>query len=95
MSVDRKTVLHMANLARIEVPEADVDALAAELAGIIRWVERLEEVDTANVEPMTAAIGAELRWRADEVTDGGIGERVVANAPDAENGMFAVPKVIE
>ena len=85
----------MARLARIEVPEADVDALAAELAGIIRWVERLEEVDTANVEPMTAATGAELRWRADEVIDGGIRERVVANAPDAENGMFAVPKVIE
>lgn len=95
MSVDRRIVLHMARLARIEVPEADVDALAAELAGIIRWVERLEEVDTANVEPMTAATGAELRWRADEVIDGGIRERVVANAPDAENGMFAVPKVIE
>ena len=60
-----------------------------------RLVEQLEDVDTANVEPMTAATGAELRWRADEVTDGGIRERVVANAPDAENGMFAVPKVIE
>ena len=95
MSVDRKTVLHMARLARIEVPEADLDTLAAELSGIIGWVEQLEEVDTANVEPMTAAIGAELRWRADEVTGGGIRERVIANAPESANGMFAVPKVIE
>lgn len=95
MPVDRETVLHMARLARIELPEADLDALAAELSGIIGWVEQLEEVDTANVEPMTAAVGAELRWRADEVTDGGIRDRVIANAPEAGNGMFAVPKVIE
>lgn len=95
MAVDRDTVIRVARLARIKVPEGDLDTLAGELSNIIGWVEQLEEVDTDGVAPMTSVADMKLRWRTDEVTDGGIRDRVTANAPDPQDGMFSVPKVIE
>jgi aspartyl-tRNA(Asn)/glutamyl-tRNA(Gln) amidotransferase subunit C len=95
MSVDAATVRHIAKLARIAVSEEEVAALAPELNNILGWVEQLQEVDVEGVEPMTAVISNRLRLRADEVTDGGIREDILANAPAAEHGFFAVPKVIE
>ncbi|HEX8365956.1 MAG TPA: Asp-tRNA(Asn)/Glu-tRNA(Gln) amidotransferase subunit GatC [Allosphingosinicella sp.] len=95
MSVDAATVRHIARLARIAITDAEVEALAPELNNILGWVEQLQEVDVAGVEPMTAVIPNALRLREDAVTDGGISERVLANAPAAEHGFFAVPKVIE
>ena len=95
MSVDAATVRHIAKLARIAVTEAEVAALAPELNNILGWVEQLQEVDVDGVEPMTAVIPNRLRLRDDEVTDGGIRDEVLKNAPVAEHGFFAVPKVIE
>ena len=95
MSVDTATVRHIAKLARIAVTDGEVDALVPELNNILGWVEQLQEVDVSGVEPMTAVIPNKQRLRADEVTDGGIREKVLANAPVAEHGFFAVPKVIE
>jgi len=95
MSVDAATVRHIARLARIAVTDAEVEALAPELNNILGWVEQLQEVDVSGVEPMTAVIPNRLRLRDDEVTDGGIRDRVLKNAPAAEHGFFAVPKVIE
>jgi len=95
MAVDRDTVTRIARLARLQVPEGDLDTLAGELSNIIGWVEQLEEVDTDGVAPMASVANMKLRWRKDEVTDGGIPEKVTANAPEAQNGMFAVPKVVE
>ena len=95
MSVDTATVRHIARLARIAVTDAEVEALAPELSNILGWVEQLGEVDVSGVEPMTAVIPNKLRLRDDVVTDGGIREDVLANAPVAEHGFFAVPKVIE
>lgn len=95
MSVDSATVRHIAKLARIAVSDAEVEALAPELSNILGWVEQLQEVDVEGVEPMTAVIPNTLRLREDEVTDGGIRDAVLANAPVAEHGFFAVPKVIE
>jgi aspartyl-tRNA(Asn)/glutamyl-tRNA(Gln) amidotransferase subunit C len=95
MTVDAATVRHIARLARIAVSEAEVAALAPELNGILGWVEQLQEVDVSGVEPMTAVIPNHQRLREDEVTDGGIRDKVLANAPVAEHGFFAVPKVIE
>ena len=95
MSLDKATVRRIAALARIEVPEADLDALAAELSGIMGWIEQLKEVDTSQVAPMTGGTDMKLSWRMDVVNDGGIAEKVLANAPDAERGLFAVPKVVE
>ncbi len=95
MSVDTTTVRHIAKLARIAVSDAEVEALVPELNNILGWVEQLQEVDVTGVEPMTAVIPNSLRLRDDVVTDGGIRDQVLANAPLAEHGFFAVPKVIE
>ena len=95
MSVDTDTVRHIARLARIAVSEAEVAALAPELSNILGWIEQLQEVDVEGVAPMTAVIPNHLRLRDDKVTDGAIRDKVLANAPAAEHGFFAVPKVIE
>ena len=95
MSVDAATVRHIAKLARIAVSDAEVEALAPELNNILGWIEQLGEVDVDGVEPMTAVIPNKLRLRDDVVTDGGIRDEILANAPAAEHGFFAVPKVIE
>ena len=95
MSVDAATVRHIARLARIAVSDAEVEALAPELNNILGWVEQLQEVDVEGIEPMTAVIPNTLRLRDDVVTDGGVRDAVLANAPAAEHGFFAVPKVIE
>ena len=95
MSVDTATVRHIARLARIAMSDGEAEALVPELNNILGWVEQLQEVDVSGVEPMTAVIPNQLRLRADEVTDGGVREKVLANAPVAEHGFFAVPKVIE
>ncbi|MEE2968553.1 MAG: Asp-tRNA(Asn)/Glu-tRNA(Gln) amidotransferase subunit GatC [Pseudomonadota bacterium] len=95
MSVDRATVLKIASLARIEVPEGDLDKLAGELNNILGWVEQLDAVDTDGVPPMASVIDVERRPRADEVNDGGIQDKILANATDARDGFFTVPKVIE
>ena len=95
MSVDVSTVKKVAGLARIAISDAEADALVPELNNILGWIEQLQEVDTTTVEPMTAVIPNRLRLRDDEVTEGDIRDKVLANAPQAEHGFFAVPKVIE
>lgn len=95
MSVDAATVRHIAKLARIHVSDEEVAALAPELSNILGWVEQLQEVDVSGIEPMTAVIPNQLRLREDVVTAGGIRDEVLKNAPNAEHGFFAVPKVIE
>lgn len=95
MAIDRSTVLKIATLARIRVPEAELDHLAGELQGIVQWVEQLNQVDVSGVEPMTSVRPMRLKMRKDEVTDGGIRDKVLANAPEAAGGFFAVPKVVE
>ena len=95
MSVDTEQVRHIAKLARIAMSDAEVEAMVPELNNILGWVELLGEVDTEGVEPLTAVIEQELRLRADAVTDGDCRDDVLANAPAAEHGFFAVPKVIE
>lgn len=95
MQVDEATVRRIARLARIKVTDAEAKALQKELSGILDWVAQLDEVDTAKVEPMTRVIPMTLKTRADVVTDGGIADDVVANAPEREDHFFVVPKVVE
>ena len=95
MSVDSTTVRKIASLARIAVTDDQVEAMVPELNNILGWIEQLGEVDTSTVEPMTAVIPNILRLRDDVVTDGGVRDAVLANAPAAEHGFFGVPKVIE
>ena len=95
MSVTPDQVRHIANLARIAMSEEEIERLVPELNNILGWVEQLGEVDTEGVEPLTAVIDNDLRLRADEVSDGNRRDDILANAPEAEHGFFAVPKVIE
>ncbi len=95
MAVDIQTVKKIAGLARIAMSDEDAARLAPELGNILGWIEQLGEVDTTGVAPMTAVIANHLRLRDDVVTDGGVRGAVLANAPQAEQGFFTVPKVIE
>lgn len=95
MQIDADLVRRIARLARIKVTDAETKALEGELSGILDWVKQLDEVNTEGVEPMTRVIPMTLRQRADEVTDGGIADQVVANAPAREDHFYVVPKVVE
>jgi len=95
MEVDEDTVRRIARLARIKITDAEAKALEGELSSILDWVKQLDEVDTAGVEPMTAVVSTSLKMREDRVTDGGIADDIVANAPVREDHFFVVPKVVE
>ena len=95
MSLDEATVARIARLARIAVPEAELQALAGELSHILEWIEQLNEVDTSDVPPMTSVVATKLRLRADEVADGERPEDILRNAPERQDGYFVVPKVVE
>lgn len=95
MSVDSDTVRRIAHLARIQLPEDRIEPMREELNAILAFVEQLDEVDVAGVEPMTSVVATSMRMRADKVTDGGIADDVVANAPASDDNFFMVPKVVE
>ena len=95
MSVDKDTVRRIARLARIKVAEERLEPMAGELNGIFQWVEMLNEVNVEGVPPMTSVVAQKLRWRADEVTDGNVADGLMRNAPDSEENLFVVPKVVE
>ncbi len=95
MSVDQATVKRVARLARLKVKDEDLPRLAAELNGILGWIEQLNEVDVSAVEPMTSVVSMQMKMRRDEVTDGHYPAKVVANAPLQEDRFFMVPKVVE
>jgi aspartyl-tRNA(Asn)/glutamyl-tRNA(Gln) amidotransferase subunit C len=95
LAIDENTVRRVAHLARLALPEERVAPMAAELNGILAWIEQLNEVDVAGVEPMTSAVATTLPLREDIVTEGGDPRRVLANAPRSEDGFFVVPKVVE
>lgn len=95
MAVDAAMVERIARLARLRLEPGEAQHLETEINGILGWIEQLRQVDTDGVEPMTAVIPNKMRLRDDIVTEGGIRDEVLANAPQAEHGFFAVPKVIE
>ena len=95
MAIDAATVRRVAKLARIAEPEARLAPLAAELTGILTWIEQLDEVDVDGVAPMASTEAVTLPMREDVVADGGDAARVLANAPKSARGFFVVPKVVE
>ena len=95
MSVSPEQVRHIAKLARIAMSDDELDRLLPELNNILGWVEQLGEVDTDGVGPLATVIDQKLRLRDDVVNDGNIRDAILANAPEAQHGFFAVPKVIE
>ncbi len=95
MSIDTTTAARVAKLARIKVDDADLPALATEFNNILGFIEQLNEVDVDGVEPMTSVTPQRLKRREDVVTDGNQADKVLSNAPEAREGFFAVPKVVE
>ena len=94
-TIDLETARRVAKLARIAVPEENLPALAGELSKIITFMEQLNEVNVDGVEPMTSVTPMRLKRRQDGVTDGNMQAKILSNAPDAREGFFAVPKVVE
>jgi aspartyl-tRNA(Asn)/glutamyl-tRNA(Gln) amidotransferase subunit C len=95
MSVDAEIVRRIAHLARIAVADEEIEHLRGELNAILDFVEQLREVNVEGVEPMTSVTPMEMKKRADDVTDGGIADDIVKNAPAHEDHFFVVPKVVE
>ncbi|MBE9637840.1 MULTISPECIES: Asp-tRNA(Asn)/Glu-tRNA(Gln) amidotransferase subunit GatC [Salipiger] len=95
MSIDIQTAARVAKLARIRVEDEALPALAQEFSNILDFIEQLNEVDVEGVEPMVSVTPMRLKRRADGVTDGNMQDKILANAPDAREGFFAVPKVVE
>jgi aspartyl-tRNA(Asn)/glutamyl-tRNA(Gln) amidotransferase subunit C len=95
MAITRETTLKVAKLARINVPDAEVDKLTGELDKIMGWIEQLNEVNTKGVEPLASVVEASLALRKDVVTDGNQQAGVLQNAPESAAGFFVVPKIIE
>ena len=95
MSLDKKIVINIANLAKIKILDENLDHLARELSSIVNWVEQLNSVDTDGVEPLASVVDVTLPLREDNVSDGDCRDKVLANGPEIEDGYFAVPKVIE
>ena len=95
MSVDTATVRRVARLARIKVTGDEAERMTKELKSILGFVEQLNEVDVAGVEPMTSVVSVKMRRRQDVVTDGDDAEAVTLNAPVSEDHFFLVPKVVE
>ena len=95
MSITEDQARKVAHLARIAVDDAALPALARDLSGILHFMDQLNEVDVAGVEPMTGVTPMRLKRREDVVTSGGMADKILSNAPDAREGFFAVPKVVE
>ncbi|MCW5725646.1 MAG: Asp-tRNA(Asn)/Glu-tRNA(Gln) amidotransferase subunit GatC [Maricaulaceae bacterium] len=95
MSVTKDDVRRIARLARIAESEARLETLTGELNGILKWIDQLNEVDVTGVEPMTTPVKFALPMRDDVVADGGVRDKVLANAPKTEEGFFVVPKAVE
>ncbi|MFN3148080.1 MAG: Asp-tRNA(Asn)/Glu-tRNA(Gln) amidotransferase subunit GatC [Paracoccaceae bacterium] len=95
MSIDRDTAAKVASLARIRVEDDALPALAEEFNAVLGFIEQLNEVDVEGVEPMTGVTPMRLKRRQDAVTDGDMQDKILSNAPDAREGFFAVPKVVE
>ena len=95
MSIDKDTAARVANLARISIPDEELENVAKELSNIIGFMEQLNEVNVNNVEPMTSVTPTVLKKRADVVNDGNQQSKVLSNAPNTREGFFAVPKVVD
>ena len=92
--IDARTVRHVATLARLELSSAEVELYGEQLNAILEYVDKLQELDTSEVEPM-AHVAATATPMREDIGREGLGERSLANAPDREERFFRVPQVIE
>jgi len=95
MSIDKDTVKHIAKLARISLDEKKINSLSKDLSSIMKFIEKLNELNTEKTVPLTSIINASLRSRKDEVIDGKIRDQILKNSPGKNEEFYVVPKVIE
>ena len=95
MNIDKKLVKKIATLSRIKIEDNDVEKLSKELSKIINWVEKLNEVNTKDITPITNPSDIKIPYRKDEINDGKIEDKILKNAPEKKGGYFIVPKVVE
>ena len=95
MSIDKDTVKHIAKLARISLDEKKINSLSKDLSSIIEFIEKLNELNTDKIIPLTSIINASLKSREDEVKDGKIRDQILKNSPEKNEEFFVVPKVID
>ena len=95
MSITKETVRKVAGLARLKLNEDELERFTPQVAGIVKWVEMLDEVNTDNVAPLANVVNIDLKLRPDAITDGGYQKEILANAPESVEGFFVVPKVVE
>ena len=95
MTIDLKTVKHISKLARISVDEEKANKLAVDLNSIFSFIEKLNELKTENVEPLTSVAETTLRFREDVIKSKNIREKILKNSPENNEDFFVVPKVVE
>ena len=95
MSIDKDKIKHVSKLARISVDEKKIDSLSADLNSIFKFIEKLNELNTDKVEPLSSILNEPLRSRKDEVNNEKITHKILKNSPDSNEEFFVVPKVIE
>ena len=95
MSIDKDTVKHISKLARIALDDKKIDNLSKDLSSIIKFIEKLNELNTDKISPLTSIINASLKSRSDEIRDGKIRDQILKNSPEKNENFFVVPKVIE
>ena len=95
MSIDNSTVKKVAKLARIKVDLSEEENLKNELNNILEWVDKLQKVDTKNIEPMLSVSNEPMPMREDKVTSKLENNEILSNAPEKKAGFFVVPKVVE
>ena len=95
MTIDLKTIKHISKLSRISVDDEKAKKLAGDMNSIFDFIEKLKELDTDNVEPLTSVAETTLKLRVDEVKSGNIKEQVLKNSPDENEDFFVVPRVVE
>ena len=95
ISIDLKTIKHISKLSRISVDEQKAEKLAGDLNSIFKFIEKLNELNTDNVEPLTSVAETTLKFRSDEVKNQNIREQIIKNSPEDNEDFFMVPKVVE
>ena len=95
MSIDKDTVKHISKLARISLDEKKIDSLSKDLTSIMKFIEKLNKINTDKITPLTSIINASLKSRKDEINDDKIRKQILKNSPEKNDEFFVVPKVIE
>ena len=95
MSIDKDTVKHISKLAKISLDEKKINSLSKDLSSIMKFIKKLNELNTDKINPLTSIINASLRTRKDEIKDGKIRDQILKNSPDKNEEFFVVPKVVE